>query len=560
LSDSRAGGENAPVPPGPSRWLLEQGRLPFGLLLVAHLALLWWFPWVPTTDGSMHVETAHLLLRYHADAPDGALYREWFNWTAPAAPNWLGHAALSALLLLAPPLVAEKLLLTVYVVAFPLSVRRALRAIAPDSAGLALLAFPFTFSWLFHMGFYNFCLALPVFFATLAHWLENRSRLAARSLLALTGWLALLYAAHPVPLVLLGLVVACVLGADLFWALRSARSEGSSVRERAAPILRSAGRTALPFLPTAILLIVYAQGQPSWGWTVPFPLRLRALATLDVVATFHPSELTLGRVLAIGIGGLCVVALRARLRPPRPREGDGLLLATLALTALVFVAPQGMAGGTFLLPRLALFPAFGALLWVACLRLPALIVGIAGSVGAATSVLLLVSLGFSYRDANARREEYVSAAPLIERGSVLLPLNYGWATGSFPRVDVFAHVASQVAVARDSIELTYFQGSAPGIFPLDFETRRNPYRILGRTHENVPPCADLFLYEAESGQRIDYVLTWREPPGETGVSCVDQALRQLRTGFTLAHASPRGLARLWRRRDPVPLAATPPPR
>jgi len=78
------------------------------------------------------------------------------------------------------PLVAEKMLVSLYMVLFPLAVRYAVRSIRPKAMPLAFLALPLVYNYLFAQGFYNFCLSIAVFFFIIGYWIRNRDRLAAR--------------------------------------------------------------------------------------------------------------------------------------------------------------------------------------------------------------------------------------------------------------------------------------------------------------------------------------------------------------------------------------------
>ena len=81
-------------------------------------------------------------------------FAEYYTINHKPAPNWLGHLALAGLILISNPLLAEKILLTGYILALPLAVRYAFRAIRSESATLAVLSFPFLYNCLLHYGFY----------------------------------------------------------------------------------------------------------------------------------------------------------------------------------------------------------------------------------------------------------------------------------------------------------------------------------------------------------------------------------------------------------------------
>src|SRR5438270_480911 len=123
------------------RRLLTPERTVFCALLLLHVLPLWWFPYFPSQDGPDHLENALILKEYNA--PESARYRDFYTINPHPDPNWAGHVLLVALMYVCPPLVAEKVLLTGYVLLLPFAVRFALRSLRPGAEGLALLAFPF---------------------------------------------------------------------------------------------------------------------------------------------------------------------------------------------------------------------------------------------------------------------------------------------------------------------------------------------------------------------------------------------------------------------------------
>src|SRR5262245_53232457 len=110
----------------PTPGLMKKCRLDavlFALLLLVEVAPIWWFEYFPSSDGPSHIENATILLRYHD--PDWAFVRDFYTISTRPDPNWLGHLLLAGLIGFVPPLIAEKILLTGYVVLLPVSVRYA---------------------------------------------------------------------------------------------------------------------------------------------------------------------------------------------------------------------------------------------------------------------------------------------------------------------------------------------------------------------------------------------------------------------------------------------------
>ena len=97
----------------------DRWRVLFVLLLVVHLAPVWIFRFFPSQDGPSHLYNARLLTEMLE--PANFQVRLFFEYSAALHPNLLAHVLLAALQLVVSPLVAEKLLLSLIVALFPLS-------------------------------------------------------------------------------------------------------------------------------------------------------------------------------------------------------------------------------------------------------------------------------------------------------------------------------------------------------------------------------------------------------------------------------------------------------
>ena len=103
------------------QWLWRHPEaVAFWLLALLHLIPAWAFHYLPTQDGPSHLANAQILKDYGTPA---AGYEAFFEVRWDPLPNWTSHLVLAGLLYLAPPLVAEKLLVSLYVLGFAGSFR-----------------------------------------------------------------------------------------------------------------------------------------------------------------------------------------------------------------------------------------------------------------------------------------------------------------------------------------------------------------------------------------------------------------------------------------------------
>src|SRR5437870_3738316 len=91
----------------------------FTALVLLPLVPLWAVPYFPSQDGPTHLENAVILRDY--DRSDRPMLRDFYVLNTHLDPNWLGHLALRGLLAFLPVFLAEKVLLSGYLLLLPLA-------------------------------------------------------------------------------------------------------------------------------------------------------------------------------------------------------------------------------------------------------------------------------------------------------------------------------------------------------------------------------------------------------------------------------------------------------
>ena len=84
-----------------------------------------------------------------------------FNWSL--SPNLGAYGVLATLMTVMSPHTAERVFLAIYVVALPLSLRYAMRAVTRETRGVECLGLAVVFNFHFHWGFYNFIVGLVAY-------------------------------------------------------------------------------------------------------------------------------------------------------------------------------------------------------------------------------------------------------------------------------------------------------------------------------------------------------------------------------------------------------------
>ena len=184
-------------------------------------------------------------------------------------------------------LIAEKVLLTLYVLFFMLALRYAVMSISPVSHPLAFLGFPLIYNRSMHMGFYSFIFSLAVFLICMGYWVRHNSRISQTQEFA---WLAtlslLLYLTH-----LLSLLIAiAVIGILTVWLVLMESLEQVAASKKVFA-LRSHGlwvlfkpklRSMLALVPGISLVILFLHDKRPATFVIGrFKIVVRQLLSFD---------------------------------------------------------------------------------------------------------------------------------------------------------------------------------------------------------------------------------------------------------------------------------------
>ena len=285
----------------------SRDRLQAALLLLglAMAAPVWSATWLPLMDLPQHLAAIAVLHR-HGDA--ATLFPTHFALALGTTQYLAYYLAVDALAYLLPLEVANRVVLTLAVAAFPLAARALLRALGRDER-LAVFAAPLAWSPQLLLGFLNYEAALPLLLWTLARSARIADAPGSRREAAGLGALGLaLFYTHLLAY-LFALCGAALLG------LRGGTREGTlGERVRASP--KALAWLGAGFTPSLIALGV---------WLARTPASDPGQASGGVGATVRPQWATTGDLLA---------RLPSQLLDLYPDGSGHLLLAALAACAL----------------------------------------------------------------------------------------------------------------------------------------------------------------------------------------------------------------------------------
>ena len=170
------------------------GKIIIISLLVIHLLPVWVFTYFPTQDGASHIYNAYVLKEYHKH--ENYRLREVYELNLTLFPNWTSHTFLALLMYVFPPIICEKILISICIGLLPLSLIYFLNGVWKGKTLFGLVGFIFAYNYLLHMGFYNFVLSMSLFFFTLGYWWRHRDELTLANIGVMYVLLIATYLSH----------------------------------------------------------------------------------------------------------------------------------------------------------------------------------------------------------------------------------------------------------------------------------------------------------------------------------------------------------------------------
>ncbi len=344
------------------------------VMLVLHLLPVWGFKYFPTQDGASHIYNAYVLKEYHNH--ENYRLREVYELNATIFPNWTSHALLVILLYVFPPLICEKIVLTLCIGLLPFALFYFLNSVQRRNTVFGLLGFLFAYNYLLHMGFYNFVLSMSLFFFTFGYWWRIKDKLGLSNIVVIYILLLVTYVTHYHSYALL---VMSLTFFPLFLSVYDVLQGVWGSKERSQPVMSRLKdgmvtlKPALTFIgsliPAYFILFSYyfylsnTHGGDSdhkgYEWLNDYFFGMKSLVS------FRDDHVLIGRVLLVFLAIAFILTVINRIRQFHQfRESevwketgerfwtrvvsrmDGFLIMSILITAMYYIAPwSGYSGG-----------------------------------------------------------------------------------------------------------------------------------------------------------------------------------------------------------------------
>ncbi len=512
--NSRLALAEAPVPPR-KRPALQPETVLFWVVVLAHLLPIWAFRYFPTQDGPAHLSSSIILKDIGSP---GTRYHEFFEVREEPLPNWTAHLLLAGLMFIFPALIAEKLLLSIYVLGFAYALRLFCGYFVPGSRSCALVGLLFLYNRCLWLGFYNWNLSLALCLFVLAFWLRRRDRADLFTAAALSLLTVILFLTH-----LVGFLIVAI---GLLWfALTSPRNRW-----------RNIGWVAFALVPASLLTLDYLErtgflrsGAPGrlWFQAKQWFTSPNAWARLgqefaqlpkDYFTHHIQGEVPLGLLVGLLYVALALATILSRWQTERgasisvaasPARWPAAVLALVFLVFYVLTIDDLGEHGSFLKARLALLPPLLLLGWFTLPARPAF----AMAVNVGITFILAINLAFvidRVEADNIEIAEYTAGVDAVGRGKILYVLQDTSRPNRAGHVQIanpLLHASQYYCLDTGNLNLDNYQ-AATSHFPLRFRdgvTRGRGLTTAGRREKEV----DIIL--AWDNNRLPAIGTSFEP-------------------------------------------------
>jgi hypothetical protein len=329
-----------------------------------------------TMDGAAHLYNSNLIGSLLIDK--NTVLDSYFTFNPELVPNWSGHLILSFLNYFLPSFLAEKCLLVGILILLPYGFRGLLKTIAPDNGGLSYLIFPFTYSFMFILGFYNFLIGLIFLLFALNFWVRNCRKIGSfKNVSILFILLSGTYFSHILVFAILLLLIAIHICLNLLF---DQFAKKMSIKEVFLNGIKSALFVWIAAVIPLIFFVNYFLARQELGTEVFLPfselvdniLHFRSINTYSLERDGQYSSIMFFLMclfLAMGIVRKIVDLIKRDFVFERSVVSWFMFVAAISIAALYFLLPDSNSHGSIISIRLNYVFFVFFLLWISTFKI-----------------------------------------------------------------------------------------------------------------------------------------------------------------------------------------------
>lgn len=399
-------------------FLIKYEKVLFIVILLINLLPVLVSKYTLTVDGPSHLYNARLILEL-LENPTGAI-SDYFIFNDSFSPNWSGHIILAGLLSFLPGYLAEKILIISYLILFPVGCRMLLNNIKPKAKYFVYFIFPFTHSFLFYYGFYNFHIGIVILFFTLVYWFKDANKdFSIKPLITLGLLPCFIFFSHVFIYAILLLILFITSVTDLFETTNNRKLK-----------LVNYSKALVAFSPSLVCFFIYLLNIFNGGTK-----ELNYLSLENLFGMFYHVEpakaliYSKEEVFTKWIFILIMLFLIYQLFNYFIRTKSKLTIASkqwrnvlLAVILCLFILPDGTPEFGFISTRFILFIYLILFIFLSTLNFPKWLLIVSLLVINYVNIALVKVYYLKNKEFASYSESYIEASKLIEKYSTVLPI------------------------------------------------------------------------------------------------------------------------------------------
>lgn len=223
----------------------------FYIVLLINIIMVFSVKFFPCLDGPVHLNNSNILLDLLKGS--NSLLSDYYSINSIIIPNWFSHFIIALFGLLVPIWLSEKFFIALYIFGLAFSFRLLIKQLSPQNAGLSILIFPFAYTHLFSIGFYNYSFSFVFLFLALYYWLKTQDKENFKRYIVLFLFITLTYFSGVLTYGFLGLILGFLI--ILRWIRKY--SEDKNLKTNIIGALWEISKLLCISVPTLILLFLF---------------------------------------------------------------------------------------------------------------------------------------------------------------------------------------------------------------------------------------------------------------------------------------------------------------
>lgn len=470
--------------------LLQKAEIYLFLLLILLVLLpIWNSAYFVTFDGPAHFYNVSILKSFFLQKK--SILNLYFVLNKAPVPNIICHLIILFLSLIFKHFWVEKIFFTAYIIVFAFSFRLLIHKTNPHYKILSLTVFPFIYSYLFFMGFFNFCLSIPICLFALWYYFNNKElTLKTGVMLGLLG--LLLIFSHIFSFVIYFIVMAMFLTVELANFLMT--KEKAIVTTPS--IFKKAAFFLLSTIPSLVVFVYYLNHNDTAPVRLPLKelqyklFQAQPIHKVDYIQHSWGNNYAITLFITLFIS---IIFFSIKNKKHILISKYTWLFIVGALLGLYFLLPNEMSNGGYVSDRICMYIYLFSLILLASISTNAIVVALFTVVSVCYTLIQLPLYNTHCTFNSSRIEEFMEVNKYIEPNKTLLPLNNS-------NYFLENHHSNYLGIDKPLVVLENYE-AATGYFPLLWDRSRCAYGMCPKLDDNCEM----------PNVRIDYVLTINMP-------------------------------------------------